>query len=96
MSTTAQKIEIMQAFADGKTIEYKCKGHDRWGEARTPQWNWSANDFRIKPEPPREFWVNVYTNGLTSGLLESAARAEHLVLCNKTDFKETIHLIEVK
>ncbi len=42
-------LPIMQAFADGKKIEYSSDGED-WIETETPTWN---TDFvyRIKPEP---------------------------------------------
>ena len=42
-------LPIMQAFVDGKRIEYSCDGED-WIETETPTWD---TDFvyRIKPEP---------------------------------------------
>lgn len=48
---TAERIKIMQAFVDGKQIEFKdCMG--RWCEAKNPLWNWdSEGKYRIKPEP---------------------------------------------
>ena len=42
-------LPIMQAFAEGKTIEYR--EHDgEWKEAHTPTWS-SRLFYRIKPEP---------------------------------------------
>ena len=48
---TAERIKIMQAFVDGKQMEFKdCMG--RWCEAKNPLWNWdSEGKYRIKPEP---------------------------------------------
>lgn len=48
---TAERIKIMQAFVDGKQIEFTdCMG--RWCEAKNPSWNWdSERKYRIKPEP---------------------------------------------
>lgn len=41
-------LPIMQAFAEGKTIEYR--GYSRaWKVAQTPTWS-SSLDYRIKPE----------------------------------------------
>lgn len=41
-------LPIMQAFAEGKTIEYR--GYDEaWKVAQTPTWS-SSLDYRIKPE----------------------------------------------
>lgn len=47
---TAERIKIMQAFVDGKLIEFKdCMG--RWCVAVNPSWNWdSGEEYRIKPE----------------------------------------------
>lgn len=48
---TAERIKIMQAFVDGKQIEFKdCMG--RWCEVKNPLWNWdNERDYRIKSEP---------------------------------------------
>lgn len=48
---TAERIEIMQAFVDGKQIEFK-DSMGRWCEAKNPLWNWdSKREYRIKREP---------------------------------------------
>lgn len=46
---TAECIKIMQAFVDGKLIEFKdCMG--RWCVAVNPSWDWdSGGEYRIKP-----------------------------------------------
>ena len=41
-------LPIMQAFAEGKTIEYRGYG-GAWKVAQTPIWS-SSLDYRIKPE----------------------------------------------
>lgn len=48
---TAECIKIMQAFVDGKQIEFK-DSVGRWCEAKNPLWSWdSGRKYRIKPEP---------------------------------------------
>ena len=42
-------IPIIQAFADGKTIEFFKQGE--WIELNDPDFMWSADKYRIKPEP---------------------------------------------
>lgn len=42
-------LPIMQAFAEGKTIEYRTSG-GAWKVAHTPTWS-SCLSYRIKPEP---------------------------------------------
>lgn len=50
METTTEKIEIMQAFIEGKEIEVRERWTGEWRDATTPTWNWLANDYRIKPK----------------------------------------------
>ena len=51
MKTTKEKIEVMKAYEEGKTIEHKNKDGDKWFEVSTPSWNWRDYDYRVKEEP---------------------------------------------
>ena len=50
--TTKEKIEVMEAYAEGKKIQFRMSGDKDWwnwtypGE---PNWNWGDCDYRIKP-----------------------------------------------
>jgi len=53
--TTAEKIKVMQAFVDGKSIECKSKS-GVWAPSGNTihsgnTWNWSEYDYRVKAEP---------------------------------------------
>lgn len=48
--TTKEKIEVMQAFEDGKKIQCLSKFADHWIDCYSPLWNWYICDYRIKPE----------------------------------------------
>lgn len=48
--TTQEQIAVMQAFVDGKPIQYKDK-IDGWRDCYHPLWDWNITEFRIKPEP---------------------------------------------
>lgn len=69
MNTTKEKMEVMQAFLDGKTIQTIPRVSPtgtEWrviavGEGLEPAWNWFASDYRVKPEP-RVIWVNEYAS----------------------------------
>mgnify|MGYP003329924594 CR=1 FL=1 len=52
MKTTKEKIEVMQAFEEGKPIQIRINKEDgKWFDFKeTPHWNWEENDYRIKPE----------------------------------------------
>ena len=42
--------EVMLAYADGKEVEWSCKGRNDWRSLNTPSFNWDNIDFRIKPQ----------------------------------------------
>ena len=47
--TTEEKIEVMQAYADGKQIEVLHEND--WCRVINPSWDWKSYDYRVKPEP---------------------------------------------
>ena len=66
MSTTAEKIEIMQWHEDGKQVECRNEFGAEWAEVSShPRWNWGDYDYRKKPEPI-ECWVTVLDGRVTS------------------------------
>lgn len=44
-------LPIIQAFAEGKPIEYRALGYEHWGRATTPTFNIASYEYRIKPKP---------------------------------------------
>ena len=54
---TKKAIEVMQAFIDGVEIECRWSSQVKWTEFQLtqPSWNFRANEYRIKPQEPREF-----------------------------------------
>lgn len=51
MKTLKEKIEVMQAYLDGKTIQGSVDGNwTDWKSKNDPQFNWGSFDYRIKPE----------------------------------------------
>ena len=62
MLTTAEKIAIMQAQADGHAIECKYKsivGVPDWEPAPHPLRNWDDFDYRVKIDRPTIDWSHV-------------------------------------
>lgn len=58
---TKEYMEIMQAFADGKEIEYKENFSSIWTKATTPKWNFGIVEYRIKlSEPEIEYTYPIY------------------------------------
>ena len=53
---TIEAIRIMQAYVDGKEVEFKWGSMD-WNSTDKPEWNWSAYDYRIKPTAKLRPWT---------------------------------------
>ena len=49
--TIEEKIEVMQHFADGGEVQVSKISLDIWFDTKHPEWNFSEQDYRIKPEP---------------------------------------------
>ena len=47
---------VMLAWADGKKVEFKCISMD-WMRTDTPEWNWIAYNYRIKPTAKLRPWT---------------------------------------
>ena len=54
---TKEAIRIMQAFVDGKEVEWDCRGIEIWETIISPKWNWIDNKYRIKPTPVLRPWT---------------------------------------
>lgn len=54
MKTTKQMIEVMQAFVDGKEVEWCISGIGDWEIVRNPHWKWDNHDYRIVKEKETE------------------------------------------
>lgn len=55
---TAERIAIMQAYVDGKEIEFTWRDLGKaWVKISDPTWDWSLNDYRIKPKPSEVYVV---------------------------------------
>lgn len=52
MTETKRQIEVMKAYEEGKTIQYrgKCTKDDVWNDTKFPSWNWYSVDYRVKPD----------------------------------------------
>lgn len=53
-------LPLVQALAEGKTIQYKHEGYDKeWRDYRNPSFHHPASYYRIKPEPRSIYIVEV-------------------------------------
>ena len=53
---TIEAIRVMQAYVDGKEVEYPISNGQR-ATTMTPSWNWLYTQFRIKPTPVLRPWT---------------------------------------
>ena len=68
-------LPVIQAFAEGKTIQIKT--HSGWGDMNLdyPNFNDDSNLYRIKPDP-REFWIAVYKSSCVAYAYDAKADAK--------------------
>ena len=50
-------IKVMQAYVEGKQIQYK--DDEVWIDIKYPDWDWHNWEFRVKPEPNYRPFINV-------------------------------------
>lgn len=46
-------IEVLQAYKDGKKVEYSYDDGKTWRETDQPAWNFDTIQYRIAPEPKK-------------------------------------------
>lgn len=51
-------LSIIQAFVEGRKIEYRELGEEHWSETTTPTFDIESNEYRIKPEPKYHSFLN--------------------------------------
>ena len=51
-------LPIIQAFVEGKTIEFRERGCTLWTESVSPIFNFANFEYRIKPEPKYRPFAN--------------------------------------
>ena len=53
---TIEAIRIMQAYVDGKEVEYE-RPDGIWMLINKPVWNWNTQEYRIKPAAKLRPWT---------------------------------------
>lgn len=48
---TKEYNSILQAFIDGKELEWRAKGTSSWNRVCNPSWDFSTVEYRIREEP---------------------------------------------
>ena len=89
--TNEEMIEVIQAYADGKKIEYKALNFDyNWEVINEPPWNFSKYSYRVKAEP-LEQWVNTYdTYSIAYSTKQIATET-----CDPDVIRTAVHMREV-
>jgi hypothetical protein len=82
--------DAVVAWSEGKKVGFRMRSR----ASHTPEW-WSFNgepycsdfEYRIVPDPPkaREFWINVYQDGLMGVLRDSRKAADDRATGQRTD-----------
>lgn len=67
--TTQEKLTVMQAWMDGREIEYRTRNENSSAftpldrNSGEPGWDWGLFEYRISPPPPMEIKVWVSAGG---------------------------------
>lgn len=56
---TKRMIEVMQAYVDGKEVEYKRTPNDAWISWHNISWDWAKFNYRIAETPNEIDWSHV-------------------------------------
>ncbi len=54
----AECIKVMQAYVEGKQIQYVDSETEDWTDIESPIWNWDIYNYRVKPEPKYRSFKN--------------------------------------
>lgn len=80
---TKNLIVVMQAYVDGKQIQYTAAESEYWTDAKSPEWD-PNYDYRIKPEPKyrpfrnvRECWQEMLKHQ-PFGIMSSKNRKDYM------------------
>lgn len=90
MTTLAEKIAVMQAFADGKSVQHASRilsEKDRvWWDVASPDWDWADVVYRVKPAPKRMYVITysyAIVNGENSRAFTSVEEADEFLTNNR-------------
>lgn len=92
---TLEQIKVMQAYVDGKEIEWLNEEYDEWDIDPDPDWNWDEFSYRVKEEP---VYVPFTLEDDIESLLGKAVRHKtenHVAIISgvdKTDTVETFYI----
>lgn len=95
-NTTKEKITVMQAFEDGRTIQSRPVRSFVWCDDFNPAWSWATFDYRIKPEP-EVVYILYNLNGdriATRSTEESAVAAVEVGWCGSCSYKKFIEVVD--
>jgi hypothetical protein len=92
-------LPVIQAFADGKEVEYNLDGKSHWVRLISSSFGEGASAYRIKPEPKLRPWrpeevpvgaVFRYKNNPDAGRWQivAMARGEEAFLCGGARYSE--------
>ena len=63
LKTTAEMIEVMQAFERGEKIEYFSSFAEKWAHTESPKWDWAYSNYRIAQKTKLSLnWDHVLKN----------------------------------
>lgn len=99
--TTEEMIFVMNAYSNGKKIEFRRMNENNWNKTDLPVWDWAHFDYRVRPEPKyapydsveeidKDKWI-VTKDGMAAyriGAMDTGDDTVYLVSYDWIDLKE--------
>lgn len=80
-------LPVIQAFAEGKTIQVFISCKDRWEDNNNPLWDANADKYRIKPEPKyrpfkdaEECWEEMQKHQPFSWIIDKKSKERSIIM----------------
>jgi hypothetical protein len=87
---TLDAIKVMQAWCDGKQIEYRSFRLTPWMPLLAePAWNFIHSEYRIKPEPPELIEIEAWVHNENGQVLDTSVQVTP-VGYTKRKFREVV------
>jgi hypothetical protein len=98
IEVSQKELAVMQAYVDGKEIEYRYKNSlHQWELTPNPSWVFSTYEYRVKKEP-RVIYVNEYRDANDKLYLGTGVPNEREAVAfvvSSSNYNRTIKFIEV-
>lgn len=92
LRTVALHGAVMEAFVNGKPVQIKDLGSDKWEDCPAPSWN-KDREYRVKQEP-RKIFVHVFSDGSVTAFTQKGLDRYVPELADRAKYAEYVEVIK--